>query len=54
MRLLIKVAGALLDRDDHVHMIARQIAELARNGHELLVIHGGGKAFTATLAKMGM
>lgn len=54
MRLLIKVAGALLERDEQVHMIARQIAELARNGHELLVVHGGGKAFTATLSRMGI
>ena len=34
--------------------IARQITELARAGHELLVIHGGGKIFTATLARMGI
>ncbi len=54
MRLLVKVAGALLERDEHVQMIARQIAELARDGHELLVIHGGGKAFTATLSRMGI
>jgi acetylglutamate kinase len=54
MRLLIKVAGALLERDEHVHMIARQVAELARSGHELLVVHGGGKAFTATLSRMGI
>jgi acetylglutamate kinase len=54
MRLLIKIAGALLERDEHVHAIARQIAELTRNGHELLVIHGGGKIFTATLARMGI
>lgn len=54
MRLLVKIAGALLDRDEHVHSIARQIAELARNGHELLIVHGGGKAFTAALARMGI
>jgi acetylglutamate kinase len=54
MRLLIKIAGALLDRHEDVHSVARQIAELARNGHELLVVHGGGKAFTATLARMGI
>jgi acetylglutamate kinase len=54
MRLLIKIAGALLDRDEDVHSIARQIAELARNGHELLIVHGGGKIFTATLARMGI
>ncbi len=54
MRILVKIAGALLDRDEQVHSIARQIAELARNGHELLIVHGGGKAFTATLARMGI
>jgi acetylglutamate kinase len=54
MRLLIKVAGALLERDETVHSIARQVAELARNGHELLIVHGGGKIFTATLARMSI
>jgi acetylglutamate kinase len=54
MRLLIKIAGALLERDEHVHRIARQITELARTGHELLVVHGGGKIFTETLARMGI
>ena len=54
MRMVIKIAGALLERDEDVQSIARQIAELARAGHELLVIHGGGKIFTATLARMGI
>jgi acetylglutamate kinase len=54
MRLVIKVAGALLDREESVQSIARQIAELAHAGHELLVIHGGGKIFTATLERMGI
>jgi acetylglutamate kinase len=54
MRLLVKIAGALLEREDHVHAIARQIAELAHDGHELLVVHGGGKIFTETLARMGI
>ena len=54
MRMVIKLAGALLERDEDVKPIARQIAELARAGHELLVIHGGGKIFTATLARMGI
>ena len=54
MRLVIKIAGALLEREDTVRTIARQIAELARGGHELLVIHGGGKIFTATLERMGI
>ena len=54
MRLVVKIAGALLEREETVQGIARQIAELARAGHELLVIHGGGKIFTATLARMGI
>jgi acetylglutamate kinase len=54
MRLVIKIAGALLERDEDVQVIARQITELARAGHELLVIHGGGRIFTATLARMGI
>jgi acetylglutamate kinase len=54
MRLVIKVAGALLERKETVQMIARQVSELARGGHELLVIHGGGKIFTSTLERMGM
>jgi acetylglutamate kinase len=54
MRLLVKIAGALLENDETVRSIARQVAELARNGHELLVVHGGGKIFTSTLAKMGI
>jgi acetylglutamate kinase len=54
MRLLVKIAGALLEREETVQTIARQIAELGRAGHELLVIHGGGKIFTATLARMGI
>src|SRR6202142_4282004 len=54
MRLVIKVAGALLERKETVQTIARQITELARGGHELLVIHGGGKIFTNTLERMGI
>ena len=54
MRMVIKIAGALLESNDHIQNIARQISELARGGHELLVIHGGGKIFTSTLARMGI
>lgn len=54
MRMVIKIAGALLENNEHVQNLARQIAEIARGGNELLVIHGGGKIFTATLARMGI
>lgn len=54
MRMVVKIAGALLENDETVQALARQIAELARAGHEQLVIHGGGRIFTSTLAKMGI
>ncbi|HMD31239.1 MAG TPA: acetylglutamate kinase [Candidatus Acidoferrales bacterium] len=53
MRIVVKLAGALLENESTVRSIAPQIAELAGR-HEVLVIHGGGRIFTATLAKMGV
>ncbi len=54
MRMVVKVAGALLEDPQAVQSIARQVTELAREGHELLVVHGGGKTFTATLKRLGI
>jgi acetylglutamate kinase len=54
MKTVIKLAGALLEDDATVRSLARQIAMLAQQGHEILVVHGGGRLFTATLARMGI
>ncbi|MBV8515395.1 MAG: acetylglutamate kinase [Acidobacteria bacterium] len=54
MRTVIKLAGALLEHDAVVQSIAGQIAFLAKEGHEILVVHGGGKIFTATLERLGI
>jgi acetylglutamate kinase len=54
MRLVVKLAGALLDDAACVDSISAQVVQLARQGHQLLVIHGGGKAFTRTLSRMGI
>jgi len=54
MRIIVKFAGALLEDADTVRNLARQVAELARAGHEILVVHGGGKLFTATLKRMAI
>jgi acetylglutamate kinase len=54
MRTVIKLAGALLEDDAVVQSISRQVAELAKEGHEILVVHGGGKLFTATLKRLGI
>ncbi len=54
MRIVIKFAGALLEDDTTVRSLARQVAALAQQGHEILVVHGGGRLFTATLKRMAI
>jgi acetylglutamate kinase len=54
MKTVIKLAGALLEDEATVRALARQIAALAQQGHEILVVHGGGRVFTATLKRMGI
>lgn len=54
MRMVIKFAGALLEDDATVRALARQVAALGREGHEILVVHGGGRLFTATLKRMAI
>ena len=54
MRVVIKFAGALLEDEALVRELAGHVATLAKHGHEILVVHGGGRAFTATLKRMGM
>ncbi|HLZ13328.1 MAG TPA: acetylglutamate kinase [Candidatus Acidoferrum sp.] len=54
MKLVIKFAGALLENDSVVRDLAAQVAALAKQGHEILVVHGGGRIFTATLKRLGI
>lgn len=54
MRIVIKFAGALLEDVATVNSISHHLANLARHGHEILVIHGGGRLFTATLKRLGI
>ncbi len=54
MRMVVKIAGALLDDMEAMRSLARQVAQLTQQGHQLLVVHGGGKIFTATLSRMGI
>ncbi|MGB7846214.1 MAG: acetylglutamate kinase [Candidatus Acidiferrum sp.] len=54
MRIVIKFAGALLEDKETIQSLSRHVAGLARHGHEILVIHGGGRLFTATLKRLGI
>lgn len=54
MKIVIKFAGALLEDAETVKLPAAQVAALAKQGHQILVVHGGGRVFTATLKRMGI
>ena len=54
MKLVIKFAGALLENDSIVGELAAQVAALAKQGHQILLVHGGGRIFTATLKRLGI
>ena len=54
MRIVIKFEGALLEDDATVWSLARQVATLAEEGHKILIVHGGGRLFTATLKRMAI
>ncbi len=54
MKIVIKFAGALLEDAALVKDLATQVATLARHGHQILVVHGGGRLFTETLKRLGI
>jgi len=44
----------LLESDAVVRELAAQVAALAKQGHEILIVHGGGRIFTGTLKRLGI
>ncbi len=53
MKLVVKIGGAALDDKELVSKFAKTIPDLCREGHQLVVVHGGGAALTRTLKQMG-
>ena len=53
MRIVIKIGGAAMDDSDLLHKCALAITEMAREGHRIVVVHGGGAALTRTLKQLG-
>jgi acetylglutamate kinase len=54
LKLLVKLGGTLLDAPESRDALAAQIAEARAAGHELVVVHGGGKQMTRYLAERGI
>ena len=53
MKLVIKIGGAALDDKGLVSTFAKTIPSLCREGHKLVIVHGGGAALTRTLKQLG-
>ncbi len=54
MTIVIKIGGAALEDAATLRKCARAIAELAQDGHRVVVVHGGGGALTRVLKQLGM
>ena len=53
MKIVVKIGGAALEDKATLHKCAHAIVELARDGHQIAVVHGGGSTLTRTLALLG-
>jgi acetylglutamate kinase len=54
LKLLIKIGGTLLDAPESRHSLAQQVAYARGLGHQIVVVHGGGKQMTRYLAERGI
>ena len=53
MRLVVKIGGAAIEDEAVLRQCAGSVAALAGQGHQVLVVHGGGAALTRLLSRLG-
>ena len=53
MKILVKIGGTLLDSEESRYLLALQIASQVRQGHQTVVVHGGGKQLSRYLKERG-
>jgi acetylglutamate kinase len=53
MKVVVKIGGAALEDKATLHKCAQAVVQLAQDGHQVAVVHGGGSALTRTLALLG-
>jgi acetylglutamate kinase len=53
VKIVIKIGGAALEDEHLLHNCARAVVEMAKDGHRVAVVHGGGTALTRTLKLLG-
>src|ERR1700758_4781531 len=53
MKFVVKLGGATLENKTLLHTCAQAIADLAKDGNQVAVVHGGGLQLTRTLKQLG-
>ncbi len=54
MTIVVKIGGQAIEDRAQRRAVARQVAELRRARHHVVVVHGGGKLLTQTLQRLGI
>jgi acetylglutamate kinase len=54
VKILVKLGGTLLDHPETRDRLTPQIVQAVRAGHQVVVVHGGGKQMTRFLAERGI
>jgi acetylglutamate kinase len=53
VKLVIKIGGAALEDKSILPQFAQAVVQLAQDGHDIAVVHGGGATLTRTLNRLG-
>ena len=53
MKIVVKIGGAALEDKPTLQKCAKAVVQLAHDGHQVAVVHGGGSALTRTLELLG-
>jgi acetylglutamate kinase len=54
MKLVVKIGGNAAEDRELRRQLAKQITQLCRSGHQVVVAHGGGRMLTQTLERLGI
>jgi acetylglutamate kinase len=54
LRLTIKLGGSILEDMDIRTRLLGQVSEIAKQGHQIILVHGGGKSLNRRLSQMQM
>ena len=53
MKVVVKIGGAALEDKSVLQKCAHAVVQMAHDGHQIAVVHGGGTALTRTLKLLG-